>query len=133
MNASVRLRMRLFPILRHVVMQATWMSHGSEPTDAVRWLLGMRAEHVSSERVRAPALLMVGERDRFQPPVLGDLQAAALTNTEVTLRRFTEAEGAAGHMQFGDLELAIGVLTGWLQERFEGEGAAVVSDPGAEA
>lgn len=118
MNASVRLRMRLFPVLRHVVAQANWMSGGSEPVDAVRWLLAMRAEHVASERVRAPALLMVGERDRFQPSVLGELQARALTNAEVTLRRFTAAEGAADHMQLGNLELATRVLTGWLQQRF---------------
>ena len=121
MNASVRARMRLFPILRHVVAQANWMSGGSEPVDAVRWLLGMRAGHVASERVRVPALLMVGERDRFQPPVLGDLQARALVNSEVTVRRFTAAEGAADHMQLGNLELAIEVLSTWLQQHLAGE------------
>jgi pimeloyl-ACP methyl ester carboxylesterase len=118
MNASLRARMRLVPIVRHVVSQATWMSCGSEPVDAVRWLLGMHAEHIGSERVRVPVLLMVGERDRFQPPALGDLQARALTAAEVTVRRFTAVEGAAGHMQFGNLELAIGELSEWLREQF---------------
>lgn len=127
MNASVRTRMRLFPVIRHVVTQANWMSGGSEPVDAVRWLLGMRAEHVASERVRAPALLMVGERDRFQPPVLADHQARALTSAEVTVRRFTADEDAAGHMQLGNLELATRVLTDWLRQRLESEAAQGVA------
>jgi pimeloyl-ACP methyl ester carboxylesterase len=115
MNGTIRARMRLFPILRHVVTQATWMTRTDEPIDAVDWLLGMHASHVASERVRVPTLLVVGERDRFQPPVLGDLQARALVHAPVTLRRFTVAEGAAGHCQLGNLPLAIAEVGDWLK------------------
>jgi pimeloyl-ACP methyl ester carboxylesterase len=114
MNWSVRLRARAFPILGHVVRQALWLSGGREPVDAVDWMLEMNAAHVGSERVRAPALLMIGAKDRFQPPVLGRLQAAALTGAPVTVRVFTEAEHAAGHCQMGNLPLAIGEAAAWL-------------------
>lgn len=115
MNGSVRLRARAFPILGHVVRQALWLSGGREPVDAVDWMLGMNAAHVGSAHVRAPTLLVVGARDRFQPPALGRLQAAALTHASVTTRVFTEAEGAAGHCQMGNLPLAIGEVAAWLQ------------------
>lgn len=115
MNASVRLRARAFPVLGHVVGQALWLSGGREPVDAVDWLLGMNAAHVASERVRVPTLLVVGARDRFQPPALGRLQAAALTAAPVTTRVFTEAEGAAGHCQMGNLPLATREVAAWLQ------------------
>ena len=115
MNWSVRLRARAFPILGHVVRQALWLSGGRAPVEAVDWMLGMNAGHVGSERVRVPTLLVVGERDRFQSPELGRLQAAALTGAPVTTRGFTEAEGAAGHCQMGNLPLAIGEVAEWLR------------------
>lgn len=115
MDWSVRVRARAFPILGHVVRQALWLSGGRAPVDAVDWMLGMNAAHVGSERVRVPTLLVVGERDRFQSPALGRLQAAALTGAAVTTRVFTEAEGAAGHCQMGNLPLAIGEVAAWLR------------------
>jgi pimeloyl-ACP methyl ester carboxylesterase len=127
MNATVRLRARLIPVLAHVVAQATWISGGREPVDAVAWLLGMNAEHVGSERVTAPTLLFVGERDRFQPPVLADLQARALSSAPVTVRRFSVAEGAAGHCQLTNLPLATEELAGWLRRTL----APAAADPGA--
>lgn len=115
MNASVRLRARAFPVLGHVVRQALWLSGGREPVDAVAWMLGMNAAHVGSARVRVPTLLAVGARDRFQPPALGRLQAAALVHAPVTTRVFTAAEGAAGHCQMGNLPLAVADVAAWLQ------------------
>jgi pimeloyl-ACP methyl ester carboxylesterase len=115
MNVTVRARARLIPVLRHVVAQANWIACTHEPVDAVTWMLGMNAAHVGSARVTVPTLLFVGERDRFQPPALAALQARALTSAPVTVRRFTDAEGAAGHCQLGNLPLATSELVGWLQ------------------
>lgn len=114
MNVGIRLRMRLFPILRHVVGQATWLSGTSEPADAAQWFLGMNAERQGAERVVAPTLLMVGENDAFQPAVLGRLQARALSNAPVTTRLFTASEHADQHCQMGNLGLANGELARWL-------------------
>ncbi len=117
MNVTVALRMRLIPVLRHVVGQANWLSRTHEPVDAVAWLLGMNAKHVGSEEVRVPVLLFVGERDRFQPPALAAKQAQALRAApSVTVRTFTSAEGAAGHCQLGNLPLATAELVRWLED-----------------
>ncbi|MBA2666431.1 MAG: hypothetical protein H0U69_05285 [Trueperaceae bacterium] len=43
----------------------------------------------------------------------------------MTLRRFTHAEGAAGHCQLGNLPLATAELTAWLQEIFPAADDAV--------
>ncbi|MDC0746574.1 alpha/beta hydrolase [Polyangium mundeleinium] len=114
MNVTIRWRMRMFPILRHVVAQANWMTRAEEPVAAARWFLGMNREHLGSERVSVPTLLFVGERDRFQPPALAALQARALTAAPVTTRIFTAAENADQHCQMGNLPLATAELCGWL-------------------
>jgi pimeloyl-ACP methyl ester carboxylesterase len=88
---------------------------GDDPMLAVDWLMGMNKEHLGSERVTQDVLLMVGEQDDFQPPVLAERQAAALTHARsVTTRRFTAAEHAAAHCQMGNLSLACEVLISWL-------------------
>lgn len=117
MNASIRLRMRLIPILRHVVAQANWLSGGSEPADCPLWFLGMNAAHLGSERVRVPTLLFAGERDRFQPPALARLQARALTAAPVQTRVFSREEGADAHCQIGNLAPALQALLEWLGSR----------------
>jgi pimeloyl-ACP methyl ester carboxylesterase len=120
MNANVRLRTRLSPVLRHVVAQAMYIVDGAEPIDAVRWFLGMNAAHLGSERVTQDVALVGGERDAFQPPKLLHLQAEALTNAaSVTTRIFTVAEHADQHCQMGNLELATEWVTAWLQGRVD--------------
>ena len=115
MNWSIRLRMRLVPILDHAVKQAMYMVQKDEPMDAVRWLMGMNQEHISSGKVTQDVLLLGGEADSFQPPRLLHKQAAALTNARsVTTRIFTRAEHAHMHCQMGNLNLAMGVVTDWL-------------------
>lgn len=114
MNTTIRWRMRLFPILRHVVAQANWITRSSEPVQAARWFLGMNAEHVGSERVTVPTLIFAGEHDRFQPLALAKLQERALTGAPVTMRVFTAAENADQHCQMGNLPLATAELCDWL-------------------
>jgi pimeloyl-ACP methyl ester carboxylesterase len=77
----------------------------------------MNAAHLGSDRVTQPVLLMCGENDRFQPPLLTRAQADALTNAQsVAVRMFTRAEHADQHCQMGNLELACSVLTRWLAD-----------------
>ena len=117
MRWSVRVRTRLIPTLRQVVEQALYLVDGDDPMDAVDWFLGMNAAHLGSERVTQPVLLMFGEHDAFQPPVLARAQTKALTAARsVSVRAFTRADHADQHCQMGNLELACSVLTSWLRD-----------------
>jgi pimeloyl-ACP methyl ester carboxylesterase len=117
MRWNVRVRTRLIPMLRQVVEQAMYLAGGTDPMDAVDWFLGMNASHLGSERVTQDVLLLCGEHDAFQPPVLTRAQAAALTAARsVTIRTFTKAEGADQHCQMGNLDLACRVVTEWLRD-----------------
>lgn len=117
MRWSVRARARVFPTLRAVVEQVLYMVDSDDPADVVDWFLGMNADHLGSERVRQDVLLLCGEHDAFQPPVLARAQARALTSARsLTVRTFTAAEHADQHCQMGNLELACRVLTDWLQD-----------------
>ena len=114
---SIRVRMRLFPMLRHVVRQSLFMTNQLDagPAAAAHWVLGMNERHLSSERVTCAVLLMAGERDRFQPVTLYRMQQTALVNApSVTGRVFTTAEQAQNHCQMGNLRLALDYLADWL-------------------
>lgn len=116
MNWSIRVRTRLFPVLRHAVDQALYLVDGREPMAAADWFLGMNAGHLGSERVTQDVLLCCGENDAFQPPVLTRHQAEALTAARsVRVRTFTAAEHADSHCQMGNLDLACRVVTAWLR------------------
>ena len=117
MNAGIRLRMRLFPVLRHVVNHTLYLVDGDEPMQAVDWLMAMNAGHLGSDRVAQDVLVLYGEGDTFQPPVLARRQVEALTSARsVVVRGFTAAEHADRHCQMGNLDLACQVVTGWLQD-----------------
>ncbi len=116
MRWNVRTRTRLVPTLRQVVDQALYIVDSDDPMDAVDWFLGMNATHLGSHRVTQDVLLMSGEHDAFQPPVLTRAQVGALTAARsVVVRTFTKAEHADQHCQMGNLELACDVLTAWLR------------------
>jgi pimeloyl-ACP methyl ester carboxylesterase len=118
MNWSVRVRTRLVPTLRQVVDQALYLVDGEEPMDAVDWFLAMNPDHLNSDRVTQDVLVLCGENDSFQPPVLSRAQLAALTSARsITTRMFTAAERADQHCQMGNLGLACDVLTSWLQSQ----------------
>jgi pimeloyl-ACP methyl ester carboxylesterase len=115
MNWSIRVRSRLFPVLRHVVNQTLYLVDAQEPMAVADWFLGMNAEHLGSDRVTQDVLLCCGENDAFQPPVLTRRQAEALTSARsVQVRMFTAAEHADSHCQMGNLDLACRVVTTWL-------------------
>lgn len=115
MRWSIGLRMRLFPILAHVVSQTLYISGKNDLADVPSWFLGMNADHLGSHRVTQDVLLMLGEADAFQSPQLGYAQARALTQARsVTTRLFTRAEQAHTHCQIGNLPLAATELATWL-------------------
>lgn len=117
MNASIRLRARLVPVIRHTVDQALYLVDGDVPMQAADWFLAMNAEHLGSERVTQPVLLLCGEHDAFQPPALTVKQAEALISARsVHVRVFTKEEHADNHCQMGNLPLACGVVTAWLRQ-----------------
>ena len=117
MNWSVTVRTRLVPTLRHVVDQALYLVDGEEPMDAVEWFLGMNADHLDSERVTQDVLLLCGQHDSFQPPVLTRAQARALTSARsLQVRAFTTSENADQHCQMGNLELACREVRMWLRQ-----------------
>lgn len=117
MRWSIRVRARLFPVLRHVVSHTLYLVDRDDPMSVADWFLGMNAEHLGSDRVKQDVLLCCGEHDRFQPPVLTRHQAAALTSARsVRTRMFTAAEHADSHCQMGNLELACREVTRWLRQ-----------------
>jgi pimeloyl-ACP methyl ester carboxylesterase len=115
MRWNVRVRTRLVPALRQVVEQAMYLVDSDDPMDAVDWFLGMNAAHLGSERVTQDTLLLSGQHDHFQPPVLTRAQQRALTRARsVSVRTFTASEHADQHCQMGNLELACRTVTTWL-------------------
>jgi hypothetical protein len=67
--------------------------------------------------VKQDVLLLCGEHDAFQPPMLTRAQASALTAARsVAVRTFTKAEHADQHCQMGNLDLACSVVTAWLRD-----------------
>jgi pimeloyl-ACP methyl ester carboxylesterase len=120
MNWSIRLRMKKFPIINHVVSHCLYINNklDAEPIEAAHWLLAMNKEHIHSELVGQDVLLLAGEKDDFQPVKLYQKQMAALENARsVTGRIFTEGESAASHCQMGNLGLALSVMGNWLEEK----------------
>ncbi len=118
MNATIRLRMRLFPILDHAINQAMFMVKKDQPMDAVRWLLGMNRHHISSDKVTQDVLLVGGENDTFQPVKLLRKQEKALTNARsVTTKIFTKAQHADMHCQMGNLTLAMSEIEAWIRQK----------------
>lgn len=117
MRWSVATRARLVPTLRLVVDQVLYASGSDDVFDVVQWFLAMNPEHLGSERITQDVLVMVGENDSFQPPKLAQAQVRALTAARtVTARLFTGREHADQHCQMGNLDLACGVVTGWLAD-----------------
>lgn len=117
LNWSIRVRMNAFPMIRHIVRNALFITNqlDAEPIAAAHWLLGMNKDHQHPELVDQDVLLLAGAKDRFQPVRLYELQMAALSNARsITGRVFTRAEHAENHCQMGNLGLALSVMGDWL-------------------
>jgi hypothetical protein len=75
----------------------------------------MNQLHICSHLIDQDVLLLTGEHDAFQPPILLHKQQAALTHAKsVSTRIFTQAEHADQHCQIGNLQLALKAMKDWL-------------------
>src|SRR5690606_288438 len=81
MNFLIRLKMNV-GTLRHTVRNAMFIQGKIQPIYAVEWFLGMNKEHLHSEMVNQDVLLLTGEKDAFQPPILLSKQKEALINAK---------------------------------------------------
>lgn len=114
LNTLVRLKMKA-KLIRHAVQHTMFIIGKNKPIDAIRWMLGMNKTHLNSDLVTQHVLLIGGEKDAFQPPLLLKKQEKALVNARsITSRVFTRAEEADQHCQIGNLALVMHFILNWL-------------------
>jgi hypothetical protein len=117
MRAGIRMKMRV-PTMEHVINNTLFIAQKNDLLDVVRWQQGMNKEFLHSDLVDQDVLLLGGEKDAFQPPVLFYKQWKALTNAKsITGRVFTEAEQAANHCGMGNLGLVVQAMLNWMDEK----------------
>lgn len=115
-NFFVRLKMNV-ATLKHTINNALFIQNKSEPYQAVEWMMGMNKEHICSQLVEQDVLLITGENDAFQPPILLQKQAQALINAHsVTTRIFTKEEHGDQHCQIGNLNIALKTMLDWIEK-----------------
>lgn len=114
-NFFVRLKMSV-GVLKHTINNALFIQNKKAPFEAVEWLLGMNKEHICSHLITQDVLLVTGEGDAFQPPVLLHRQKQALVNAKsVTTRIFLKNEQADQHCQIGNLGIALNEMYEWIE------------------
>lgn len=79
MRAGVRMKMRV-PTMEHVITHTLFIKQKDDPLEVVRWYMAMNKTFLHSELVDQDVLLLGGEKDAFQPPVLFHKQWKALTH-----------------------------------------------------
>ena len=117
MNFFVRLKMNI-GTLRHTVNNALFIQAKKEPVEAVEWMLGMNKQHLNSHLIEQDVLLLSGENDAFQPPILLEKQKEALKNARSVMEKiFRKAEHADQHCQMGNIGLALETMLSWITEK----------------
>jgi pimeloyl-ACP methyl ester carboxylesterase len=117
MRVGIRMKMKL-PAMEHITTHTLFITRKEDLLDVVRWELAMNKEFLHSELVDQDVLLLAGEKDTFQPPVLFHKQWKALTHAKsITGRMFTDSDQAAHHCGIGNLGLAVQVMLDWLEEK----------------
>lgn len=116
MRWQIRMKMKSIS-MEHVVKHTLFITQKKDVLDVVKWELAMNKEFLHSELVDQDVLLLAGERDSFQPPVLYKKQWDALTNARsIKGRIFTDADQASHHCAIGNMGLAARVMLQWLDE-----------------
>jgi hypothetical protein len=79
-------------------------------------MMAMNKEHISSHLVDQDVLLVTGENDAFQPPILLQKQKEALVNAKsITTRIFRKEEHADQHCQIGNLNIVLETIMDWIE------------------
>ena len=113
-NFFVKMKMNI-GTLKHTVNNALFIQNKTEPYEAAAWMMAMNKEHICSHLVNQDVLLLGGENDAFQPPILLSKQQDALINAQsITTRIFTVQEHADQHCQIGNLNIVLHAITDWL-------------------
>lgn len=116
MRAQIRMKMKM-PSMEHVIKHTLFITQKEDVLDVVKWELAMNKEFLHSELVTQDVLLLAGERDTFQPPVLYQKQWKALTHAKsIKGHLFTDEEQASHHCAIGNMGLAVQVMLDWLDE-----------------
>lgn len=116
-NFIVKLKM-IVGTLKHTINNALFIQNKTEPYDAVEWMMGMNKEHLSSHLICQDVLLLGGENDAFQPPILLKKQQEALVNSKsITTRLFTKEEDADQHCQIGNLNIVLNEMHKWIESK----------------
>ena len=98
-----------------VVDHLKYITGRERPLDALEIYLQMNEKNIHSELVTQDVLILAGEKDHFIPRKMHRMQIAALKNARsATGRVFTAKESAQNHCQIGNVGLALGVMTEWL-------------------
>lgn len=114
-NFFVKLKMNV-GTLKHTVNNALFIQNKTQPYEAVEWMMAMNKEHISSHLIYQDVLLVTGENDAFQPPILLHKQKEALVNAKsVTTRIFTKEEHADQHCQIGNLNVVLDEMYEWIE------------------
>jgi pimeloyl-ACP methyl ester carboxylesterase len=115
-NFFVKLKMNV-GTLNHTVNNALFIQNKTEPFHAVEWMMAMNKEHIMSHLIKQDVLLIAGENDAFQPPILLHKQKEALVNARsVSTRIFTKDEHADQHCQIGNLNIALETMLAWIND-----------------
>lgn len=115
-NFFVKLKMNV-GTLKHTINNALFIQNKTEPYDAVNWMMGMNKKHISSHLLDQDILLVTGENDAFQPPILLHKQKEALVNARsVTTRIFTKEEQADQHCQIGNINIVLNEMHEWIEK-----------------
>lgn len=115
-NFFVRLKMNV-GTLKHTINNALFIQNKTQPYEAVEWMMAMNKKHISSHLIDQDVLLLTGENDAFQPPVLLYKQKDALVNAKsVTSRIFTKEEQADQHCQIGNLNIVLNEMYEWIEK-----------------
>lgn len=108
--------------LRHTVNNALFIQNKTEPYQAVEWMMAMNKVHIRSHLIDQDVLLMTGENDAFQPPILLQKQKEALIHAKsITTRIFKKAEHADRHCQIGNLNIVLETMSDWLERTTNNE------------
>lgn len=120
MNFLIKIKVKSSMTIKHVVNHCLYITGRKEPINVAEWLLEMNKYFLHSEKITQDVLLLAGEKDMFQPPMLLEKQKNALINAKsIESRIFMEKEKAGSHCQMGNLDLALSYITDWIDKKNE--------------